>query len=58
MFNTPLKEKSFADFILSVVDSIQDEQLKKRAQLKIKSLIYKYFDEDVAKQMIKDIQDD
>lgn len=56
-FGMPTQESTFAHFITSVLDNIQDEHLKKRAKLEIKQVIFKYSAEDTSKQMTKDGQD-
>lgn len=58
LFGVPPPEIGFANFISSVLNNIRDKQLKKRAKLEIKSIIYKYSVEDVNKQMThQDSQD-
>ncbi|XP_055317513.1 uncharacterized protein LOC129576422 [Sitodiplosis mosellana] len=53
LFGISPEESHFGNFISSVLNNIQDGPLKKRAKLEIKSIIYKYSAEDVAKQMGK-----
>ncbi|XP_055297485.1 uncharacterized protein LOC129566022 [Sitodiplosis mosellana] len=57
MFDMPLQELGFANFISSVLNSFHDDRLKMRAELEIKQIIYKYSAEDVAKQMTNNSQD-
>lgn len=51
LFGIPPPEIGFGNFISSVLNNIRDKQLKKRAKLEIKSIIYKYSVEDVNNQM-------